>query len=576
MTATTTTVSSGYTLSGKDVVGSSSIVILSGGSGIDLSAAYRIPGGTISVYGHDTSATIFYDGEEAVLSGGTATATTLSNSGAEQVVGAGGVVSKTDDSGAQFLNSGASSIETEVRAGAGEVVSAGAVARDTEVLSGGFVVVLPGGILDPPAVQAGSVVMSTGIALYDPLSGFTSDTKAEATGLTVGGGAIEYVLKGGDATKTIVSAGGSQRVFSGGTAANTTVKMGGIETINSGAESTKTFVDSGGTETVVAGGSAVSTTIATGGVEFVSGGVTAHTLVSGGTLELAGGAVATSGIDLAKTGSIIDIVDSHSVPTTLISGFVGGDSFDFGFLTSAAGDKYTVAGDIVTVSAGGHTYALDIANAVAGGYKLNAASDGSLVLAVCYFPGTLIRTPSGDVPVEKLAIGNDVVTFAGATMSIRWIGRNTVSTRFADPLRVLPIRIRAGALGDNQPERDLLVSPEHAVLVDDILVQAAALVNGVSIIRERNVPEVFTYYHVELIEHALILAEGLPAESFVDNIHRMAFDNWHEHEALYGESPIREMQFPRAQSYRQVPIEIQKRVVERGEMLFGEASQQVA
>jgi hypothetical protein len=178
------------------------------------------------------------------------------------------------------------------------------------------------------------------------------------------------------------------------------------------------------------------------------------------------------------------------------------------------------------------------------------------VTAICYYPGTGIRTPHGDVAVEKLKIGDDVITADGRVMPVRWIGRNTVSTRFADRLRVLPIRIRAGALAENRPERDLLVSPEHAVLVEDILIQAGALVNGVSILREREVPETFIYYHVELAEHALILAEGAAAESFVDNIHRSAFDNWEEHDAIYGDTPITEMDMPRAQSHRQVPAEI--------------------
>jgi hypothetical protein len=155
-------------------------------------------------------------------------------------------------------------------------------------------------------------------------------------------------------------------------------------------------------------------------------------------------------------------------------------------------------------------------------------------------------------------------------MPVRWIGRNTVSTRFADPLRVLPIRIRAGALGEALPERDLLVSPEHALLVEDILIQAGALVNGISILRECNVPATFIYYHVELAEHSLLLAEGTFAESFVDNIHRMAFDNWEEHEALYGNAPIEEMHLPRALSHRQVPLEIQARLMARAAALARE------
>jgi hypothetical protein len=88
-----------------------------------------------------------------------------------------------------------------------------------------------------------------------------------------------------------------------------------------------------------------------------------------------------------------------------------------------------------------------------------------------------------------------------------------VSKRFCDSLRVLSIRIKAGALGENVPSRDLLLSPDHAVLVDGILIHAGALVNGVSIMRDAKVPAFFTYYHIELDEHALVIAENTPSRN---------------------------------------------------------------
>ncbi|MDO9714589.1 Hint domain-containing protein, partial [Paracraurococcus lichenis] len=140
---------------------------------------------------------------------------------------------------------------------------------------------------------------------------------------------------------------------------------------------------------------------------------------------------------------------------------------------------------------------------------------------ICFYPGTLIRTPAGEQAVETLAIGDLVMTAEGTAMPVRWLGRQTVSTRFGEPDRVLPIRIQAGALGEAMPARDLLVSPDHALMLDGVLVQAGALVNGITIRRETAVPTSFTYYHVELADHALILAEGVPAETFVDNIDRL-------------------------------------------------------
>ena len=137
-----------------------------------------------------------------------------------------------------------------------------------------------------------------------------------------------------------------------------------------------------------------------------------------------------------------------------------------------------------------------------------------------------------------------MTTLGGTAQPVRWLGKRRVSARFADPLRAYPIRLRAGALADGVPSRDLLLSPDHALLVDGILAQAGALVNGISIVRETEVPESFTYYHVEVADHSLILAEDTPAETFIDNVDRMAFDNWEEYVAVVGETSIPEMECP--------------------------------
>jgi len=188
---------------------------------------------------------------------------------------------------------------------------------------------------------------------------------------------------------------------------------------------------------------------------------------------------------------------------------------------------------------------------------------------VCFMAGTAITTLNGAVAVESLLPGDEVLTADGRQVPVRWIGRRMVSRQFADPQRFFPIRIKAGALADNVPSRDLLVSPDHALFVDDRLVQASALVNHQSIVREHEVDEVFTYYHVELEDHSLILAEGAPAETFVDNVTRMRFDNWAEHEALFGAgSPVPEMALPRAQSCRQVPVATRQRLRQRAEALY--------
>jgi len=201
------------------------------------------------------------------------------------------------------------------------------------------------------------------------------------------------------------------------------------------------------------------------------------------------------------------------------------------------------------------------------------ASDGFISDqdVTCFMPGTRILTPTGEIAVESLKSG-DLLTLAdGRTSPLRWLGRTTVATRSADPLRVLPIRIAAGALGENIPARDLLVSPDHAMFIGGNLVQAGALVNGLTITRETRVPETFTYYHVELAAHELIIAEGAPTETFVDNVDRLGFDNWQEHEALHGiTAPILEMDHPRVKAARQLPAATHHLLMTRAVALRGQ------
>jgi hypothetical protein len=201
----------------------------------------------------------------------------------------------------------------------------------------------------------------------------------------------------------------------------------------------------------------------------------------------------------------------------------------------------------------------------------NAASAQVSVYEVpCYCVGTLIRTDKAEVPVEILERGDLVMTTDGIARPISWIGRRTICAAFADPIRCWPIRVKAGALGNNVPSRDLRLSPDHALLVEGVLIQASALVNGTSIVRETKVPSEFTYYHIELDDHSLIVAENTPAETFVDNVDRLGFDNWAEHEAIYPDGkPVEEMPFPRAKARRQIPMHVRAAIGARDRDLPG-------
>jgi hypothetical protein len=165
-----------------------------------------------------------------------------------------------------------------------------------------------------------------------------------------------------------------------------------------------------------------------------------------------------------------------------------------------------------------------VTEAGSGSELLNPSSTGSLVnFVACYCPGTLIGTPDGDVAVENLVEGQLVTTASGEAKPIHWIGRRTINIRrHPDPDMVRPIRIAAGALAEATPTRDLLVSPDHAILLDGALIPARLLVNHRSVTEMTETRSV-TYFHVELDRHDIIVANGALAESYLDTGNRAIF-----------------------------------------------------
>jgi hypothetical protein len=226
---------------------------------------------------------------------------------------------------------------------------------------------------------------------------------------------------------------------------------------------------------------------------------------------------------------------------------------------------YSGSGWVGTTTLGGFpvTYLFTTEGSLAPNDTIEVASGG---FTVCFLAGTAILCPGGERPIEDLAVGDLVLTADGDVRPVRFIGRQTFATVFADPRRTRPVRIAAGALGQGLPRRDLCVSPDHALFIGGVLVQAGALVNGTTIAPMAGLPERFTYFHVELADHALILAEGVPAETFVDNVTRRRFDNYREYEALYGDHApaIAEMALPRVKSARQLPGAVRMRLSRRG------------
>ncbi|HET6607272.1 MAG TPA: Hint domain-containing protein, partial [Rhodopila sp.] len=180
-----------------------------------------------------------------------------------------------------------------------------------------------------------------------------------------------------------------------------------------------------------------------------------------------------------------------------------------------------LSGDVMNVAMPAGTFlpvsALDLAILKDTGVPVTSSVN-------CFVRGTRVLTDCGYISIETLRAGDVVVTHDGSAQPIVWIGCRTIDCRHhPTPDRVYPVRIAAHAFGENLPERPLLVSPEHAVYFDDVLIPVRLLEDGVLV---RRVPcSTVEYYHLELACHDIVFAEGLPAETYLDCGDRGNFAN---------------------------------------------------
>ena len=174
---------------------------------------------------------------------------------------------------------------------------------------------------------------------------------------------------------------------------------------------------------------------------------------------------------------------------------------------------------------------LDAVNTTLNTAIVNVAYDpgGDLVLEdddvfPCFASGTLILTEGGEVAIETLAVGDKVVTRDNGAKLIRWMGsRKVTAAGLARNPKLRPIRIRAGALGANTPSSDLIISPQHRILVrskiarkmfgaDEVLVAAKQLVvlDGIDVAEDMESVE---YFHILFDRHEVVFSNGAETES---------------------------------------------------------------
>jgi collagen type I/II/III/V/XI/XXIV/XXVII alpha len=269
-----------------------------------------------------------------------------------------------------------------------------------------------------------------------------------------------------------------------------------------------------------------------------------------GTLVLNTNTVAaTQEFTFADNTGVLEIgqqvtLDGGGTPQTIQAAAIGGfqgliDSYVTGDqiivdTTAAAGFLYT-GGATITVNAlvGGvpagaqegalvFTDPVAAAQAFADSTSATPSLGDQVIPPPCYAAGTLIETLDGPVAVEQLRMGDVVRTVLGGPGRIVWVGSRAVACeRHPRPETVWPVRIARDAFGPGLPARDLFVSPDHALYLDGVLIPAKLLVNGTTVrqARRRHV----VYHHIELARHDVVLAEGLPAETYLDTGDRAKF-----------------------------------------------------
>ena len=196
-----------------------------------------------------------------------------------------------------------------------------------------------------------------------------------------------------------------------------------------------------------------------------------------------------------------------------------------------------------------------------------------------FFPGALIATPTGERQVEDLAKGDLVLAWdpkpvpqvhsghpvpdGKQTVRVKRVGQQIVSSRFRTVDRLVPVRIATGSLGSGMPHSDLIVTADQTVFADGTLREAGTLINGKTVTRVSlsEFDECSAVYQVETEAGAIILANGVPAETFVDNGTYRIFDGMAEFGEVRGGPPeMTELSITRTSSVRRLASRIKTRL----------------
>ncbi|MBM1688420.1 Hint domain-containing protein [Sulfitobacter geojensis] len=343
---------------------------------------------------------------------------------------------------------------------------------------------------------------------------FELETRSTQSGFTLSGDLID------DAVVTPIEAGND--TILGGSGQDVIFGQGGDDSLLG--EDGDDSIEGGEGEDTLSGGQGQDALLGGAGNDVMNGGAGDDTLLGGDGEDTI---VSGLGGDRVRGGNDSDLFTFDGAGNHQILGGEDADGLDVDRIDLTGIDRSTYR-LIRGLPEEGRIEFLDDGGNVIG--RTNYAEIEEVI--ICFTPGTLIATKRGEKPVQQLKVGDQVFTRDNGPQELRWIGRRNLNRHELNKMpQYFPILIRAGALGDGVPQRDMMVSPNHRMLItselaevmfgeSEVLVAAKHLVSldGVETAPVSKV----SYIHMMFDAHEVVLADGTWAESFLPGQQAMA------------------------------------------------------
>jgi hypothetical protein len=489
-------------------------------------------GDVISISDFAASADSFVAGQGLVLSNGTTTETLALSAAPTQRIALTSDGTGTTLAALPFITTIGTPVSSNVTLGNGTYATGLTVTSTGTVKpAAGYGIVDVGYLGSSTITNAGTIIGSDAIKVLGTLSAANTGTiDGSTTGIFLGLGSVTN-----SGTITGQAKYGVQLAKSG-YIANSGLISGHVDGIDAaaGVSIRNSGSISGLTNAIYNKAGAFTLSVEAGAV--FSGAVVDH--AGNGTLNLTGSTDGHLNMGASFSGfSQINLGNAHWTLSgnkaelangETIAGFTNGDTID---LADALASSASFGNNALTLlnASGTSIASLHITDPNTTTFTLAPDGGGGTdIIIPCFAAGTRLLASTGEVLVETIKVGDILVTVReGGPVSrkVVWTGKRTIDIRrHAAPDQVRPVRIIAGAIAPGVPERDLRLSPEHAVYIDGVLIPAISLVNGTTIYQEQTTRHV-TYHHIELDSHDVLLAEGLAVESYLDTGNRTMFES---------------------------------------------------